>query len=453
MKTIINNQRTFFNKNTTKEITFRINQLSKLKNILKANESVLNDAIYQDFKKSPFDNYTNELSLLYKDIDEAIKNIKKWSKRKRVSTNIVNLPAKSYILPEPLGVTLIIGAWNYPYQLSFSPAIAAIAAGNTVILKPSELAKNTSAIIAKLINENFNPDFFLVIEGGIPETTALLNEKFDKIFFTGSVPVGKIVYQAAAKNLTPVTLELGGKSPAIVTENCNLKMTAKRLIWAKFLNSGQTCIAPDYVFVHESIKNAFLTECKIAIEQSNYSFENSNYVQIINEQNTKRLVSLIEKEKIFYGGNYNINERYIQPTLLQNIDVEDKIMQDEIFGPILPVLSYTNINKVISYIKSKPKPLSCYLFTDDKKTKEKITNEISFGNGGINEAIMQITNSNLPFGGVGDSGLGAYHGEEGFRTFSHYKSILEKPTWIELNLKYYPHTLKKLKIIKLLLKL
>jgi aldehyde dehydrogenase (NAD+) len=452
MKTQVSNQQVFFSNNKTKDINFRIEQLKKLKSIIQENESLLNKAIYLDFKKSSFDNYTNELSLIYKDIDEAVKKIKKWSSKKSVRTNIVNLPAKSYIIPEPLGTTLIIGAWNYPYQLSFSPAVAALAAGNTVILKPSELAKNTSEAIAKIINESFNPNYFLVIEGGIPETTALLDEKFDKIFFTGSVPVGKIVYQAAAKNLTPVTLELGGKSPAIVTENCNLKIGVKRLIWAKFLNSGQTCIAPDYVFVHESIKENFLSECKTAIEKSNYSFENNNYVQIINERNTNRLINLIEEDKIFYGGNYNINERYIQPTLLHNINTNNKVMNDEIFGPILPVLTYKNIEETIDYIKSKPKPLSCYVFTNDKKIKKRILNEISFGNGAINDAIMQITNDKLPFGGVGESGIGSYHGEEGFRTFSHYKSILEKPTWFELNLKYFPQTLKKLKIIKFLLK-
>ncbi|CAM3937644.1 MULTISPECIES: aldehyde dehydrogenase [Flavobacterium] len=452
MKTQVSNQQVFFSNNKTKDINFRIEQLKKLKSIIQENESLLNKAIYLDFKKSSFDNYTNELSLIYKDIDEAVKKIKKWSSKKSVRTNIVNLPAKSYIIPEPLGTTLIIGAWNYPYQLSFSPAVAALAAGNTVILKPSELAKNTSQAIAKIVNENFSPNYFLVIEGGIPETTALLDEKFDKIFFTGSVPVGKIVYQAAAKNLTPVTLELGGKSPAIMTKNSNLKIGVKRLIWAKFLNSGQTCIAPDYVFVHESIKESFLSECKVAIEKSNYSFENNNYVQIINKRNTNRLIDLIEEEKIFYGGNYNINERYIQPTLLHNINTNDKVMNNEIFGPILPVLTYNNIQETIDYIKSKPKPLSCYVFTNDKKTKERILNEISFGNGAINDAIMQITNDKLPFGGVGESGIGSYHGEEGFKTFSHYKSILEKSTWFELNLKYFPQTLRKLKIIKFLLK-
>lgn len=453
MKEIITSQKTFFNNGNTKPIAFRKEQLKKLKTLLQKNEKALDDAIYKDFKKSPFDNYTNELSLLYHDIDEAIHHLDYWAKTKKVSTNIVNFPSKSYIVPEPLGITLIIGAWNYPYQLSFAPAVAAIAAGNTVILKPSELPIHTSNLMAKLINDNFDPNFFKVIEGGIPETTELLNQNFDKIFFTGSVPVGKIVYQAAAKNLTPVTLELGGKSPAIIAPDCDLKMSAKRLIWAKYLNAGQTCIAPDYVYVHESIKDEFLKACKKEIEKAQYSFENGNYVQIINERNTLRLIALIEKEKIYHGGKFDVANRYIEPTILENISLSDEVMQDEIFGPILPVMTYKNIDEIIPIIKSKPKPLSCYVFTNDKKIKNKVLTEISFGNGAINESIMQVSNSNLPFGGVGDSGIGSYHGESGFKVFSHYKSILEKPNWLELNLKYSPRTKMKLKIAKFLLKL
>ena len=453
MKDIIASQKAFFNNGNTKPIAFRKEQLKKLKSLLKQNEEALDNAIYKDFKKSSFDNYTNELSLLYHDIDEALNNLSDWSKPKKVGTNLVNFPSKSYIIPEPLGISLIIGAWNYPYQLSFAPAIAAIAAGNTVVLKPSELPIHTSNLMAKLVNENFDPNFFKVIEGGVPETTELLNQPFDKIFFTGSVPVGKIVYQAAAKNLIPVTLELGGKSPAIIAPDCDLKMSVKRLIWAKYLNAGQTCIAPDYVYVHESIKEAFLTACKKEIEKAKYSFENGNYVQIINEKNTLRLTELIDKEKIYYGGKFDVANRYIEPTILENIILSDKVMEEEIFGPILPVMTYTNLDEIIPIIKSKPKPLSCYVFTNDKKIKNRILTELSFGNGAINEAIMQVSNSNLPFGGVGASGIGSYHGESGFKTFSHYKSILQKSNWFEPSLKYAPHTPIKLKIIKFLMKL
>lgn len=411
-------------------------------------EQKLHDAIYADFKKSPFENYASELSLVYHDIDDAIKNLRRWARKRSVNTNLVNFPAKSYIIPEPLGTCLVIGAWNYPYQLSLAPAVAALAAGNTVILKPSELPKNTSSTMASLINENFDPGLFKVIEGGIPETTELLNQKFDKIFFTGSVPVGKIVYQAAAKNLTPVTLELGGKSPAIVDKNCNLKTTVKRLVWAKFLNAGQTCIAPDYVLVHQDIQEKFIAAVKAAIEKQQYSVDNHNYVQIINEKNFKRLVSMIDESKVAHGGTYNLAERHIEPTVMQNISVNDTVMEDEIFGPILPILSYANEDEAIAIIKSYAKPLACYVFTNNDTLQKKVLDKVSFGGGGINDAVMHITNSELPFGGVGNSGIGSYHGETGFRTFSHFKSVLDKPGWLEPNLKYYPLTNAKLKLIK-----
>jgi len=425
--------------------------LQKLESVLRANEELLHQAIYKDFKKSAFENYTTEISLLYHDIKEAIKNIKKWSVKKKVRTNLANLPGKSYIIPEPLGVSLIIGAWNYPYQLSLAPAIAAIAAGNTVMIKPSELPINTSNIMAKLINENFDPQFFKVIEGGVAETQELLDQKFDKIFFTGSVPVGKIVYQAAAKNLIPVTLELGGKSPAIITADCDLKISVKRLIWAKYLNAGQTCIAPDYVIVHKKVKEEFLILAKKEIDQSKFLIEEDNYVQIINHKNLQRLIALIDEDKIYTGGEYNLENRIIEPTILTNVTFEDKVMKDEIFGPILPVLEYDDLDKIIHQIKARPKPLSCYVFTSDKNIKRKILDEISFGGGAVNDAVMHISNSNMGFGGVGESGIGSYHGEHGFRAFSHYKGILEKPTWIEPNFKYSPHTKSKLKWIKRLI--
>lgn len=451
MQEIVEVQKKFFQTNATKEIPFRIAQLKKLENLLRENEEVLHKAIYTDFKKSSFENYTTEISLLYHDIKEAVKNIREWSSKKRVGTNMANLPAKSYIIPEPLGTSLIIGAWNYPYQLSLAPAIAAIAAGNTVILKPSELPINTSKVMAKLINENFDPGFFKVVEGGVTETTALLGQRFDKIFFTGSIGVGKIVYQAAAKHLTPVTLELGGKSPAIITENCNLKITVKRLIWGKFLNAGQTCIAPDYVMVHKSIKDSFLEMAKNEIGKSRFKVEDDNYVQIINDAHVQRLINLIDADKVYVGGKYDLKARIIEPTILKDVSFDDEIMQDEIFGPILPVIEYGDLDAAIAQIRTRPKPLACYIFTNNKKERQKVLNGISFGGGAVNDAVMHIANSNLGFGGVGDSGIGAYHGEHGFRAFSHYKGILEKSTWIEPDLKYYPHTKSKLKWIKRLI--
>jgi len=450
-KKLINQQTDYFNSNRTKDVGCRIGQLKKLKALIKSNEKILSDAIYKDFKKSEYDTYTTEFGILYHDIDEAIKHLPKWAKRKSARTNLVNLPAYSYIIPEPLGVCLVIGAWNYPYQLSLAPLVAAIAAGNTVVLKPSEIPSATSAAMAKLINENFPSELLFVVEGGVQETTALLDEKFDKIFFTGSTAVGKIVYQAAAKHLTPVTLELGGKSPAIVTRNCNLKSTAKRLVWSKFLNAGQTCIAPDYIIVEEAVKDELLSYLKDFITKFDYSFENNNYVQIINERNFHRLTELIDKTKIYSGGETDVQKRYISPTILTDVTFDDKVMADEIFGPILPVISYSNLDEAIAKIKSKPKPLSCYIFTNDTAIKNKLLNELSFGGGAVNDALMHISNSNLPFGGVGSSGIGSYHGEAGFATFSHHKSILEKPFWLEPNLKYPPNTGKKLSWIKWLM--
>lgn len=450
-KALVEKQRAFFNANTTKEVAFRIEQLKKLKAVLSQNEGLLYEAIYADFKKSEYDTYTTELSLIYQDIHEAIKHVPKWAKRKRVKTNLVNLPARSYIISEPLGVSLVIGAWNYPYQLSFAPAVAAIAAGNTVILKPSEIPFHTSNAMAKLVNENFAPEFFKVVEGGIEETSGLLAQKFDKIFFTGSVPVGKIVYQAAAKNLTPVTLELGGKSPAFVTKECDIDGSAKRLVWSKFLNAGQTCIAPDYVLVDETVKTPFLKAMQAYITKFDYGFDKNNYVQIINEKNFNRLVDVMDKGKIYYGGQVDIGQRYIQPTILSEVGFEDKVMQDEIFGPILPVISYNRLDEAIFEVKKRPKPLACYIFTNDPTVKNKLLNEISFGGGAVNDSVMHVSNSLLPFGGVGDSGMGNYHGEAGFKAFSHYKSILEKPFWLEPNLKYPPNTQNKLGWIKRLL--
>jgi len=448
MKELVSLQRKYFNTHETKEFKFRLSQLAKLEGVLKSNEKLMYEAIYKDFKKSEFDTFVSELALLYHDIKDAKRNLKKWARVKRVGTNMLNFPAKSYIIPEPLGVCLVIGAWNYPYQLTLAPVIAAMAAGNTVIIKPSEIAANTSAVMAKLINENFNPNYLKVVEGGIPETTELLNQKFDKIFFTGSPQVGKIVYQAAAKHLTPVTLELGGKSPAFITEDCNLKMTIKRLVWAKFLNAGQTCIAPDYVLVHKEIEEKFLELLKSEIEKEQFSIENGNYTQIINDRNVNRLSEMIDSNKVCYGGVVDASKRTIQPTVLQGVTFQDKVMQEEIFGPILPVISYEKLEDAINKVNEHPKPLACYVFTNNKVQKNKILREISFGGGAINEGVMHIANSKLPFGGVGNSGIGSYHGESGFKAFTHYKSILEKSNLIELSLKYYPHSEGKLNWIK-----
>jgi aldehyde dehydrogenase (NAD+) len=452
MEKTVASQRKFFNTNNTKNISFRIEQLKKFKRVLKENEHLLDEAIYSDFKKSSFENFTAELSLVYHDIDEAIKKLPRWAKRKRIKTNLINFPARSYIVPEPLGNSLIIGAWNFPYLTSLAPVVATMAAGNTIILKPSELSSNSSKAIHKMISENFDQNYFAVVEGGIPETTLLLEQKFDKIFFTGSVEVGKIIYKAASRHLTPITLELGGKSPAFVTEKCDLKISAKRLIWAKYLNSGQACTAPDYVLVHKSVKEKFLELAKKEIERSDYSFDHGNYVQIVNEHHTQRLINLLTDKNIYCGGSYNLSEKYIEPTIIENVTFEDTLMKEEIFGPILPVIEYDKLDDIIKKVKSRPKPLACYIYTHDKSTKNKILEEISFGSGAINDSNMHITNTHIPFGGVGESGIGSYHGEFGFNAFTHYKGILDKPTWFDPSLRYSPYNPKKLKWIKRILR-
>ena len=450
---IINQQKAFFNSNSTKEVNFRIETLKKLKRILKENEDKLYAAIYSDFKKSEFETYLTELSLIYNELNDAIRNLKKWSKQKRVRTNLANFPAKSYIIPEPLGTVLVISAWNYPYQIALIPAISAIAAGNTVVLKPSEIPNNTSKILARLINSNFNENLLTVIEGGVETTSELLKQKWDKIFFTGSTNVGKIIYKAAAENLTPVTLELGGKSPTFILKDCDIKLTAKRIVWAKFLNAGQTCIAPDYLLVEKEINEQLLAALKTEIELA-YPLSNTineNYVQIINDAHFQRLTSLIPTDRIYSGGEYNIEERVIHPTILHNINFEDLIMKEEIFGPLLPVLSFDNLDDVISKVKKKEKPLALYVYSKNKKIINKILNEISFGGGAINESLVHLSNPNLPFGGVGASGIGNYHSKAGFDTFTHYKSILHKSFLFEPSIKYLPFTKLKRRILKILL--
>ena len=450
---IVNQQKSFFNSNFTKEVNLRIETLKKLKLILKENEDKLYTAIYADFKKSKFETYLTELSLIYNELNDAIRNLKKWSKQKRVRTNLANFPAKSYIIPEPLGTILVISAWNYPYQIALIPAISAIAAGNTVVIKPSEIPNNTSKVLAQLINANFNENHLTVIEGNVATTTELLQQKWDKIFFTGSTPVGKIIYKAAAENLTPVTLELGGKSPTFVLADCNIKITAKRIVWAKFLNAGQTCIAPDYLLVEKRVETKLLEALKKEIEDFYPHSENinENFVQIVNERNFNRLAQLIPTDKIYHGGEVNPENRSIAPTLLRNIGFEDHIMQDEIFGPILPIIAFENLEDVIKKVKEKEKPLSLYIYSINKKVIKKILHEISFGGGAINESLVQMSNPNLPFGGVGASGIGNYHSKTGFDTFTHYKSILHKTSWLEPNIKYTPFTELKSKILKFLL--
>lgn len=448
---ILQQQKTFFNTHATKDLDFRKAQLQKLKKVVKSNEKLLYDAIYQDFGKSEFETFGTEISFVYKDIDYYLKNLKSFAKPKSVLTNIVNQMGSSKIVFEPLGNCLVIGAWNYPYQLTLTPVIAAIAAGNTCMIKPSELPENTMKAMAKLINENFDPQFLYVVEGGVEETTAILKLRFDKIFFTGSPRVGKIVYKAAAEHLTPVTLELGGKSPAFVTEKADLQIAAKRIVWGKFINAGQTCVAPDYLYVAENIKAKFLKVLIEEIKKRNYTDNVDHYCKIINERNFDRLEKMIDREKVVFGGETNREKRYISPTVLDHVTWEDAVMQEEIFGPILPILTYKNLETAMQTVVEGEKPLSAYLFSNDAKEQKLFTEKLSFGGGCINDTLMHLSNDRLPFGGVGNSGIGHYHGKFGFEAFSHQKAILKKSNYLEPELKYPPYSDAKLNILKKLL--
>ena len=448
---ILQQQKTFFNSHATKDLDFRKAQLQKLKKVVKSNEKLLYDAIYQDFGKSEFETFGTEISFVYKDIDYYLKNLKSFAKPKSVLTNIVNQMGSSKIVFEPLGNCLVIGAWNYPYQLTLTPVIAAIAAGNTCMIKPSELPENTMKAMAKLINENFDPQFLYVVEGGVEETTAILKLRFDKIFFTGSPRVGKIVYKAAAEHLTPVTLELGGKSPAFVTEKADLQIAARRIVWGKFINAGQTCVAPDYLYVAENIKAKFLKVLIEEIKKRNYTDNVDHYCKIINERNFDRLEKMIDREKVVFGGETNREKRYISPTVLDHVTWEDAVMQEEIFGPILPILTYKNLETAMQTVVEGEKPLSAYLFSNDAKEQELFTEKLSFGGGCINDTLMHLSNDRLPFGGVGNSGIGHYHGKFGFIAFSHQKAILKKSNYLEPELKYPPYSDAKLNILKKLL--
>lgn len=445
---IFQSQKVFFNSHQTKDVAFRKETLKKLKIILTENESRLYEAIYKDFRKGKFDTFLTELNLIYSEIDFFVQHLDKLSKPKKVKTALALQPGKSRIYYDPLGVTLVIGAWNYPYQLTLVPMISAIAAGNTCIVKPSELPANTMHLLAELINDNFPSNYLYVAEGGIPETTELLKLPYDKIFFTGSPKVGKIVYEAAAKNLVPVVLELGGKSPAIVTRTADLEVVAKRLVWGKFLNGGQTCIAPDYLLVEETVKPKLLELMKQKLKEANYSDGAEHYTSIINKRNFDRVSSLIDESKIYYGGKRNEETLYIEPTILDNVDWDDAVMQEEIFGPVFPVIGFTNYDEILQKIIDGEKPLAAYLFTKNDAEKTKLLNLVSFGGGCINDTLMHITSDYLPFGGIGNSGIGNYHGEYGFLAFSHQKSVVEKTNWGEPDWKYPPYSDKKLRWIK-----
>lgn len=437
----VKNLRTFFDQKNTLSVNFRIEQLHKLQKAIIDNEEKILEALKEDLNKSSYEAYLTEIGTVLSEIKFVIKRLKKWVKPKKVKTPITHFPGKSYIYSEPFGVVLIMSPWNYPFQLSIMPLIGAIAAGNCALIKPSNYSSHTSKVVYDLIHETFPSEYINVVLGGREENQALLMQKFDFIFFTGSVNVGKIVMEAASKTLTPVCLELGGKSPCIVEESADLKLAAKRIIWGKMLNSGQTCVAPDYLLVNEKVKNDLIKEM-INVLKTLYNETWLDYLpRIINEHHFNRLVNLIEKNKVIIGGNTYSEKLQIEGTIVE-ADWDSQIMKEEIFGPILPLIAYDDINDIIKNINKHPKPLALYLFTNNKDVEKKIINNVAFGGGCINDTIMHLASPYLAFGGVGESGMGSYHGAKSFDTFSHHKSMFKKSRLLDIALRYPPFNKK-----------
>ncbi len=441
---LLTRQREYFLDGKTKNLDYRIEQLRKLRDLIIENENTIYEALKSDFRKSSFETYLSENGYMVMEINQFIKKLKKWARPRRLPSNILNFPSSSFLMHEPYGLTLIIAPWNYPFQLAMGPLAGAMAAGNCAIVKPSELTPATSAIMRKIINDNFDDTYIHVIEGDASTTQSLLEEKFDYIFFTGGIQVGKIIAEAAAKHLTPVTLELGGKSPCIVDGSMNMDLVARRIVWGKFLNNGQTCVAPDYIYVDRKYEKDLLRSLK---EEINNAFGDDpetspDLARIVNLKHYNRIKDLIPEGKIYYGGKTNESELYISPTILQDIGWDDDVMKEEIFGPLLPVLSFKDTKELISILKRKEKPLALYIFSTRGSFTKKCLNELSFGGGTINDTVIHYGNPYVPFGGVGQSGYGAYHGKYSFETFSHKKGIVKKGNWLDIPIRYAPYRSK-----------
>ncbi|MFA1821605.1 aldehyde dehydrogenase [Virgibacillus oceani] len=438
VETLVNNQRSFFLNGNTIEYSVRKEKLQSLKKMLKKYETDIYDALKIDLNKSKHETLTTELGLLYTEIDFAIKHLREWMEPEKVNAPLTHKGTKNYIFKEPYGVCLIISPWNYPLQLALAPLIGAIAAGNCAIIKPSEYAKATSIILEEMIKETFDPSFVKVVQGDKDVSEKLLKQRFDYIFFTGSTPVGKIIMKEASKHLTPVTLELGGKSPAIVDKDANIQLAAKRIVWGKFTNAGQTCVAPDFLYVHDRVKFKLMKEMKKQIKSfyGRVPLKNKDYVQIINQNHFDRLENYLNSGSILHGGSVDREYLMIEPTILDTVSWEDEIMQEEIFGPILPVFTFQDIAEAVERLKLLEKPLALYYFGENGKTQQQVIQYLSFGGGSINDTLYHLANPHLPFGGIGNSGMGAYHGKSSFDTFSHSKSILKQTTKFDLPFRY-----------------
>lgn len=453
VKEIFQGQKAFFATGKTRDIQFRKEQLTQLKQAIHDYESDIIEALFQDLGKSRFEGALTEVAYCQQELDYIRKHLKSWAKPKPIKSPISFFPAKSFIVPEPLGNVLIIGAWNYPFQLVIMPLLGAIASGNCAILKPSELTPQTSKVIANFINQTFDPNYITVVEGDKTIAQQLLQQNFDHIFYTGSSAVGKLVMKAAAENLTPVTLELGGKSPCLVEPDIHVEHSARRIIWGKFLNAGQSCVAPDYLLVHRGIKEQLVSTMKDCLREfyGENPAQSPDYGRIINNQHFNRLSQFLGDGKIIVGGETNAESRYIAPTLLDSVSWDDAVMQEEIFGPILPILEYDELESAIAQINNCPKPLALYFFSQDQTKQNQVLQNTSTGGVTLNDTILHFVSTKLPFGGIGGSGMGAYHGKASFDTFTHNKSVTKRQFWLDLKLRYPPYA-NKLKFIQLLLK-
>lgn len=444
IKALLEAQREYYKSGVTIPASFRVEQLKKLYGAVKKYQSEINDALTADLGKSAYEGFMCESGLVLTEISYMIRHTKKLAKRKTVKTPLAQFPSHSYRQPVPYGNTLIMSPWNYPFLLTLDPLASAIAAGNTAIVKPSAYSPATSKMVEKIIGECFSPEYVAVVTGGRAENAALLDQKFDFVFFTGSQAVGKEVLRHTAEYLTPAILELGGKSPCIVDASANIKLAAKRIVFGKYLNCGQTCVAPDYILCERSVKEEFLAAVTLEIKKQygEDPLTNKDYGKIINEKHFARLLGLIDEKKVVVGGNSNSDTCQIAPTVMDNVTYDDAVMGEEIFGPIMPILTFDSFDDVVDELKSKDKPLALYLFTSDKKHIKRVTTELSYGGGCINDVIIHLATSEMGFGGVGESGMGSYHGKDGFDAFSHYKSIVDKKTWLDLPMRYQPYKSK-----------
>ena len=449
---IVESEKHFFRTGVTRGVDFRIDMLKKFRKAIIENDEIISAALKADLNKQPFESYMCETGLLLEEINFHIKRLKKWSKTRRVKSGIGQLPGKSYVCPEPYGVVLIMAPWNYPVQLCLMPLVGAISAGNCAVVKPSAYAPESSRVISKLIESAFPTGFVTAVEGGRDANKALLDEPFDYIFFTGSVAVGKTVMEAAAKRLTPVTLELGGKSPIIVDETANLPLAARRIAFGKVLNAGQTCVAPDYLMIEKSVEAPFIEEYKKALADFFPDGDMSGMVRIINDKHFERVCNILDNSgNVVIGGARDAETRFIEPAVLTGVPVDSPAMQQEIFGPVLPVLPYEKLDDCIDFIRSRPKPLALYIFSENKMNQEKVLNSCSFGGGCINDTVIHLASSHMSFGGVGESGMGSYHGKKSFDTFTHYRSVLKQGK-LDVKLRYFPYKSGKEKIIRMILK-